>query len=110
MTNYNKMAKRHNRETAEMIEQISEIIPQPVELAPEIEEVAPEPIVVKGVVSGCAKMYVRSGASANSEPLGIIERDAEVVIHEFESTADFYSVTTEDGIEGFCMKKFIAIV
>lgn len=110
MPNYNKMSKRYNRETEEIIEQINEIIPQPVEVAPEVEEFVPEVVVVKGVVAGCAQMYVRSEASVNSEPLGIIKCDTKVEIHESESTAEFYSVSTETGLEGFCMKKFIAIL
>ena len=33
----------------------------------------------------------------------------ELMINEKESTEEFYKVCTAAGIEGFCMKKFIAI-
>lgn len=117
MTNYNKISKKHDRETREILEKIDEIIPQPepeVEVAPELEPepvvAEPEPMPIDGVVDGCDQLYVRAEASADSEPLGIIKRDTNVRIYESESTEDFYSVCTESGLEGFCMKKFISII
>ena len=107
--NYNKMSKKQDNETQELLEKIDEIIPQPAQVEEPVDE-TPEPVEVEGVVSGCAQMYVRSEASADSEPLGIIKRDTIVIINEAESTADFYSVCTETGLEGFCMKKFIAVL
>lgn len=105
MMNYNKMSQK-NDET-----KIDEIVPQPVEESVEepIEETV-EPMMLEGVVSGCAQMYVRSEASVDSEPLGIIKRDTKVQIYESEATDDFYSVCTETGLEGFCMKKFISVL
>ena len=112
MTNYNKMSKKHRNE-------IEEIVPQPVEIEEpvEVEEPVEEPVVdtpepekLEGVVSGCAQMYVRSGASVDAEPLGVIRCDTKVQIYEAESTDDFYSVCTETGLEGFCMKKFISVL
>lgn len=109
MKNYNKMSMKKDNETVELLEKIDEIIPQPVQIDEPVEE-TPEPVKIEGVVSGCAQMYVRSEASVDSEPLGIIKRDAKVQIDEAESTVDFYSVCTETGLEGFCMKKFIAVL
>lgn len=110
MTNYNKMSKKRRNET-------EEIIPQPIEAVEPVEPVTEEPVVdtpepekLEGVVSGCAQMYVRSGASVDAEPLGVIRCDTKVQIYEAESTDDFYSVCTETGLEGFCMKKFISVL
>lgn len=102
--NYNKMSQKNDFEPKELLEQIEEIIPS----AP-VEPVS-EPTSVEGVVSGCDQLYIRSEASAKSEPLGIIKRDDILMIYEEESTDDFYSVCTETGLTGFCMKKFISIV
>lgn len=119
MVNYNKMSKKHDKETEELLEKIDEIIPpkaeEIVEPEPEPEpepvpEPEPEPMSVDGVVDGCDQLYVRAEASIDSEPLGIIKRDTVVRIYESESTEDFYSVCTETGLTGFCMKKFISIV
>lgn len=100
-TNYNKMSQKNK----EAVESIEPIVPQPAE----VEETT-EPVMLKGVVSGCDKLYVRAEASTDSEPLGIINCDTELVVCEFESTEDFYSVCTETGLTGFCMKKFISIL
>lgn len=114
MTNYNKMSKKHDKETEELLEKIDEIIPQVAEaeelVAEPSVESTPEPMPIEGVVSGCNQLYVRSEASTESEPLGIIKCDTNVRIYESESTDDFYSVCTETGLEGFCMKKFISIL
>lgn len=89
MTNYNKMSNKEVPET--VIE----------------ETVVP---AVEGVVSNCAELYVRSAPSIDSEPLGTIKQGARVMIYELESTDEFYSVCTETGLEGFCMKKFITVL
>lgn len=113
MTNYNKMSKKHDKETEELLEKIDEIIPQAVEVeepvAEPVEDTVPEPMPIEGVVE-CDQLYVRSEASVDSEPLGIIKRDTVVRIYESESTDDFYSVCTETGLTGFCMKKFISVL
>ena len=103
--NYNKMSQKDNFEPQEILEQIDEIIPPVVEAEPTVE-----PAQTEGVVSGCDKLYVRAEASTKSEPLGVIKRDDVIVIYESESTEDFYSISTESGLTGFCMKKFISIV
>lgn len=110
MVNYNKMSKRRDNETEELLDMINEIIPTPEEVQPVVEEVVPELLPLEGKVVGCAQLYVRSEASVKSEPLGVIKCDTKVKIYEAESTADFYSVCTESGLSGFCMKKFIVVL
>lgn len=116
MTNYNKMSKKHRNETEETIQQPIEAVEsvEPVEEIVEIVEEpvveTPEPTTIEGVVSGCAQMYVRSEAFVESEPVGIIKSGTKVQIFETESTDDFYSVCTETGLAGFCMKKFISVL
>lgn len=102
--NYNKMSLKNDFEPKELLEQIEEIIP-----STPVESVS-EPTSVEGVVSGCDQLYVRAEASTKSEALGIIKRDDVLTIYEEESTDDFYSICTETGLTGFCMKKFISIV
>ena len=120
MTNYNKMSKKHDKEIEELLEKIDEIIPQAAEVAEPAEEIVeefipePEPEViaepVEGVVINCASLYVRSEPTVDSEPLGVIKCDIKVRIYESESTDDFYSVCTETGLTGFCMKNFISVL
>ena len=100
MKNYNQMSKK-NYDKTEQVEQVE----TPVETEP-VEPAKPEPI--EGTV-GCAKLNVRSDATIDSEPVGVIACDSKVFIYEDESTEEFYKVCTATGLEGYCMKKFISV-
>ena len=105
MKNYNQMSKKNYNKT-ETVEQVENPIEEtPIETEP-IEPAKPEPI--EGTV-GCEKLNVRSDATVDSEPVGVIARDSKVFIYEDESTEEFYKVCTATGLEGYCMKKFISV-
>ena len=81
------------------------------ETTPVVEQPKPEPPkTLTGKVAGCAKLNVRKTPSKDGEVLAIINEGSEVVINKIKSTMDFYAVCTATGVEGFCMKKFIAPV
>ena len=110
MKNYNQMSKKtcDKTESVEQVETPINEIPideTPIETEP-IEPAKPEPI--EGTV-GCEKLYVRSDATIDSEPVGVINRDSKVFVYEDESTEEFYKVCTATGLEGYCMKKFISV-
>ena len=105
MKNYNQMSKK-NYDKTESVEQIEAPIDEtPIETEP-IEPTKPEPI--EGTVN-CEKLNVRSDATIDSEPVGVINRDSKVFIYEDESTDEFYKVCTATGLEGYCMKKFVSV-
>ena len=105
MKNYNQMSKK-NYDKTETVEQVENSIDEiSIETEP-IEPAKPEPI--EGTVN-CEKLNVRSDATIDSEPVGIINRDSKVFIYEDESTEEFYKVCTATGLEGYCMKKFISV-
>lgn len=64
---------------------------------------------VTGVVSGCDRLNVRESDSKESKVLCIIENGVEVRVDlTTDNTAsEFYKVTTQSGVVGYCMKKFI---
>lgn len=62
-----------------------------------------------GVVVDCEKLYVREEPSKVSKPLAIINKSDSVRVHNGSSTPTFYKVTTEDGVEGYCMRAYVAI-
>lgn len=70
-----------------------------------------EPAVseIKGVVTDCLKLNVRKNPNSASNVVCAIDCLTEVVIDEIESTEDFYKIYTVSGVEGFCMKKYIAL-
>ena len=62
-----------------------------------------------GLVSNCKKLNVREKPTVEASVVCEIVCGTELMIDEQESTEEFYKVCTAAGIEGFCMKKFIAI-
>lgn len=74
---------------------------------PKVEETKVEE--VKGYITNCLKLNVRAEANKEAAVLCVLEDDAEVIIDLDNSTEEFYKVCTSAGVEGYCMKKFIAV-
>lgn len=76
----------------------------------EVKELV-KPVItsVKGVVTGCDMLNVRSKPDKESDVVSMLQRDVEIEIVDTNASDDFYKVVTEIGIEGYCMKDFIAI-
>lgn len=70
------------------------------ELCTEAEAVN-EPHTGSGIVTDCLYLNVRKLPDINADVAVVIDLDA--------STEDFYKVRTSDGVEGFCMRKYIAL-
>lgn len=62
-----------------------------------------------GIVSNCFKLNVREEPSTDAIIIGEIKLGDNVKLLDKGSTKEFYHITTNDGIEGFCMKEFISI-
>lgn len=62
-----------------------------------------------GLVTNCKKLNVRERPTVHAPVICEIVCQTELMIDEKESTEEFYKVYTAAGIEGFCMKNFIAI-
>lgn len=63
-----------------------------------------------GYVTDCVKLNVREAASKDSNVLCEIILNSKVIVDEENSTDDFYKVTTETGVEGYCMKQYINVI
>ena len=92
----------------------SAAIEQPIEGQITIPEVEPEVPVAEthtfGKITGCKKLNVRKLPSRDSEIISELVEGSEIMIDDNESTALFYKICTEHGIEGFCMKNFIKVL
>ena len=91
---------------------IPEVESEPV-FVPPMPEVDPvvEPENRKfGKVSNCKKLNVRKLPSRDSEIISELVEGSEIMIDDNESTALFYKICTEHGIEGFCMKQFVKVL
>lgn len=114
-----KKEKKENKEVIETptTEEVSFEVSteEPIhEVEDEVNQVVEETTVetvneVNGFVDGCDKLYVRKEPNTDSEPIATIDRSTSLVICLENSTEDFYKVKTSEGVEGFCMKKFINI-
>ena len=62
-----------------------------------------------GEVTDCLKLNVRSCPSNTSEIVAVIPVKTTVLVDIFNSIEDWYKVYLVEGIEGFCMKKYIRL-
>lgn len=80
---------------------------------PDVKEAAPKqsapdkPYI--GVVTDCLRLNVRLEPDENAKVVTIIDALSQVTVDLDSSTKDFCKVRTPDGIEGFCMKKYIQL-
>ena len=105
----------------EVEDTVEEKVDEPIEgqiVIPEVEPELvsdPEPVVEPenrkfGKVSNCKKLNIRKLPSRDAEIVSELIEGSEVMIDEKESTALFYKICTEHGIEGYCMKNFIKVL
>ena len=94
-----------------VIPEVELIVPEPVIPEPVIPEPVVEPENRKfGKVSNCKKLNIRKLPSRDAEIVSELIEGSEVMIDEKESTALFYKICTEHGIEGYCMKDYITVL
>ena len=78
------------------------------ELCTEAEAVN-DPHTDFGIVTDCLYLNVRKLPDINADVAVVIDALTQVCGDLDASTEDFYKVRTSDGIEGFCMRKYIAL-
>lgn len=71
-----------------------------------VEETVEEVI---GVVTDCLKLNIRKEPDKDSDVVVVVTCLDELKIDPETSTDEWYAVCTVAGIEGFCMKKYIAV-
>ena len=105
----------------EVEEVVEEKVEEPIEGQIVIPEVEPEPVSDPepsvepenrkfGKISNCKKLNVRKLPSRDAEIVSELVEGSEVMIDEKESTALFYKICTEHGIDGYCMKDYITVL
>lgn len=78
------------------------------ELCTEAEAVN-EPHTGSGIVTDCLYLNVRKLPDINADVAVVIDALTQVCVDLDASTEDFYKVCTSDGVEGFCMRKYITL-
>lgn len=67
-----------------------------------------EEIIVNGVVCNCMNLNVRKETSIDSDVLGILPKDSEVIVLD-DTINGWYKIKAKGIGIGFCMSKFIKI-
>lgn len=83
----------------------------PVDNSP-ADEAAPAEAVKKtttGVVTECVRLNIRKTPAPDGEIVAVVDLLTDVVVDLENSTDDFYKISTATGVDGFCMKKYIAL-
>lgn len=120
---YNKNYNKYNNERVNNVseknttvnDQVSEVNDSPETEVVEsdvITEADAEEIAISetvGIVIECETLRVRKEPSVDGEILTTIHKGSQVVIDLDKSTSDFYKISYVAGVEGYCMKKFIAV-
>ena len=111
---YTQYSKFSGEEPETEVEEETVEEEQPLEgqiTIPEVEPEVPETEIRKfGKITGCKKLNVRKLPSRDSEIISELVEGSEIMIDDNESTALFYKICTEHGIEGYCMKQFIKVL
>lgn len=119
--NYNQYANKKESTPVEEKEEVvetAEEVTEAVETAEEVteavetvetdEEVEEEKILeaapLYGIVN-CARLNVRRGPSIDTKSVCVVESGSKLEIEYFND--EWLKVVTEDGIFGYCMKKFV---
>lgn len=85
-------------------------IDEELEETKEIEEVIePASAPMFGVVTDCSRLNIREEPSIEAEVLCTVKENSELMISPDESTEEWLHVYTKAGLDGYCMKKFVAI-
>ena len=75
-----------------------------------IEEVVEEPVVetLYGIIKGCSKLNIRKKPNTSADVVCIVNEGTEVKINT-DGVDGWYGVCTANGIEGYCMSKFVEL-
>lgn len=98
-----------NEHTIDVVQQMINQVEEVNE--PVVEETKQERVLVNGIVSGCELLNIRTKGSKDADVLSTLGVNTMVKV---DLTADsdaeeFYKIITPNGVEGYCMKKFITI-
>lgn len=99
--NYGKMYDKKPVVTGEITE---------AEVDNVVEDHGPvEPDILKGVVANCELLNVREEPTRDSAAIAVIKKGDELMVDRIFNENGFCKVITESSVEGYCVRKFIAI-
>ncbi len=118
--NYRQYANQ--RETVKPVDEsmtieeaIEEVVENPTEetvatLEEVIEETTEETVIeLFGFVSGCSKLNIRKAPNLNAGIECVVNEGSELKIDKSKSIEGWFNICTANGVEGYCMSKFVEI-
>lgn len=102
--NYNKAYKQDRKKNEEVVETVVED-----KVQEEVKEDS-KPTFVEyiGWVANAEQVYMREAPTKESESITIVDEGTELMILD-DSNEEWYKVCNPSGIEGYIMKKFVAV-
>lgn len=75
-----------------------------------VKEIVEKPVaeIVTGKVK-CAKLNVRKEPNTSAQILGVVSEGDKLTIDPIRSTGMFFKVTTESGLDGYCMRRYVSV-
>ena len=114
--NYSKMFGNKNQQSSPSHEHEVNVVQQMINQVenvdePIVEEIKQEIALVDGIVSNCELLNIRKESSKDAEVLCTIGVNTMVKVDLTvdKEAEEFYKIVTPNGVEGYCMKKFITI-
>ena len=114
--NYSKMFGNKNQQSSPSHEHEVNVVQQMTNQVenvdePIVEEIKQEIALVDGIVSNCELLNIRKESSKDAEVLCTIGVNTMVKVDLTvdKEAEEFYKIVTPNGVEGYCMKKFITI-
>lgn len=86
-----------------------------VSVSDEVDTVIETPVLTQtdtvkaGIVTDCLKLNIRKDPNPSAEIMATVDALTELKVYDSFKHADFYKVCTASGIEGYCMKKYVAV-
>lgn len=120
--NYQNYSKHYNNQKPQVEEPVvKEVVETPVEdtveeqieeTVEEIEEEALEDATVEtviGIVTDCAKLNIRKLPKPDADKVSVVDANTKLMVDLDGSTLKYYKVYTESGVEGYCLKDYVAV-
>lgn len=96
------MGKRRNYSKMYSSEEQTPVVEEPV-----FEEETPE--IVTGIVTDCTCLNMREHPDRKAEIISVLPGGSEVRVNISEKLDEWYHVYTVTGLDGFCMRQYIAV-
>lgn len=73
------------------------------------ENQEPPTEIMTGLVTNCVKLNIRKEANKEADVVCVVDALTKLIIDPNNSTDEWFSVCTETGVAGFCMRDFVTV-